>query len=47
MVYTIRAFHPSITMPSSATEVEGYYLSCFNRKRTILLLDDAANKVLV
>ncbi|KAL6043429.1 NB-ARC domain-containing protein [Balamuthia mandrillaris] len=42
MVYTIRAFNPSIDMPSSATEVEGYYLSCFNQKRMILLLDDAS-----
>ena len=44
MLYAIRAFHPSITMPSSPTEVEGYYLSCFNQKRSVLLLDDAGSK---
>jgi hypothetical protein len=44
MLYTIRAFHPSIALPSSPTEVEGYYLSCFNQKRSVLLLDDAGSK---
>jgi hypothetical protein len=44
MLKAIRAFHPSTTMPPSPTEVEGYYLSCFNQKRSVLLLDDAGSK---
>ena len=47
MVYTIRAYHPAIEMPTHKGEVEGYFLSCFHKKRSILLLDDASSKTQV
>ena len=41
MLTVIRAVYPHSVLPESDTEVAGLYLSCFAKKKTILLIENA------
>ena len=38
MSFAIRSFYPNLQLPTSPIEIEGYYISCFAKKKSILLL---------
>jgi tetratricopeptide (TPR) repeat protein len=43
MAKIIRSFHPNEYIPSNEDEVRGLYYSVLNKKRALLILDNAAN----
>jgi tetratricopeptide (TPR) repeat protein len=44
MAHVIRAYHPTAKMPEDLNCLEGLYRSVLSGKRTLLLLDNAANR---
>src|SRR5947209_6557379 len=43
MAHVIRSFYPAAKLPVDASEITGFYRSVLNEKRSLLVLDDAAD----